>query len=109
MPATYSRRRMARLDYRVAVEVRGASSLHVGVSRNISHGGLFVEMAPPLAVGEPVKVRFRLGDANPIDVEADGRVQWANREGAGMIFTRGLRAREAWALNRLMAQPQRPR
>src|SRR5262245_11333 len=107
MTASINRRRSARLDYRVAVEVRGAGSMLVGVSRNISHGGLYVEMEPPLKVGEPVRLRFALGSFNPVVVEAEGRIQWANRDGAGMIFTRGLRAREAWALNRLMAQQPR--
>ena len=73
---------------------------------NLSRGGMLLRAPtdPPLAVGQRVRLTFRVPDLEaPIGCDAD--VRWRNRVDAtevGVQFTSGLRAKEVWALGRLL-------
>lgn len=73
-------------------------------TRNISLGGLYVEVPNAAPIGTTVQLRFQL-PTQPEPVEVSGDVRWVVKKGAseaiGMgIRFQGLRARDVWALNR---------
>ena len=75
------------------------------VTRNISVGGMFIVLPgdfPP--IGTELKVRVRL-PALKDDTELAVTVRWTHADGIGVQFGQ-LRAREAWALNKLIAEPK---
>ena len=77
---------------------------HLGHSRNISLGGMFVETATALLVQTTIQVRFRV-PTQPEPIDVTGEVRWVEAGGAGQlagmgIRFHGLRARDVWALNR---------
>jgi len=76
----------------------------IGATRNISLGGIFVEVAEPVPVGTRLLVKFSI-PTQPEVIEVLGEVRWidagSNKAVVGMgIRFEGLRAREVWALNR---------
>lgn len=77
---------------------------HVGHSRNISLGGMFVETTQLLPVQTTIQVRFRV-PTQPEPIDVTGEVRWVEPgsatqvAGIGIRF-HGLRARDVWALNR---------
>ncbi len=94
--------------YEVELEVdlaRGETTIGARTV-NLSRGGMLMHAAidPPLAVGQRVHLTFRLPDlATPIGCDAD--VRWRNRVDpteVGVQFVTGLRAKEVWALGRLL-------
>ena len=77
---------------------------HLGHSRNISLGGMFVETAQALPVQTTIQVRFRV-PTQPEPIDVTGEVRWVEAGGSGQlsgigIRFHGLRARDVWALNR---------
>jgi uncharacterized protein (TIGR02266 family) len=77
---------------------------HVGHSRNISLGGMFVETADVLPVQTTIQVRFRV-PTQPEPIDVTGEIRWVEPGGPGQmagmgIRFHGLRARDVWALNR---------
>jgi len=77
---------------------------HLGHSRNISLGGMFVETAQALPVQTTIQVRFRV-PTQPEPIDVTGEVRWVEAGGVGQlsgmgIRFHGLRARDVWALNR---------
>ena len=77
---------------------------HLGQSRNISLGGMFVETADVLQVQTTIQVRFRV-PTQPEPIDVTGEIRWVEpgiagqMSGMGIRF-HGLRARDVWALNR---------
>jgi len=71
----------------------------VGVTRNMSIGGMFVGLAEPVKFGSAVKIRFRL-PALKEDTEIAATVRWVTPDGVGLQFS-SLRAMEVWGLNQL--------
>jgi Tfp pilus assembly protein PilZ len=68
-------------------QIEHAGGMFLGLSRNISAGGIFVQMKKPLAIGTQLKLRFNLDDGGPI-VEAGGEVLYAvPKEGIGVRLT----------------------
>lgn len=86
------------------MELTAAGERQMAVTRNISLGGMFVEIMKPVAVGSAVLVRFKV-PTQPEAIEVAGEVRWVESDvgggvaGMGVRF-QGLRAREVWALNR---------
>jgi len=75
-----------------------------GITRNISLGGMYLEISSTVLLDATVQVRFRVPtQSEPIEVT--GSVRWiepsstAGPSGVGVRF-HGLRARDVWALNR---------
>jgi uncharacterized protein (TIGR02266 family) len=81
-----------RADVRIALEVEvslsSESHFFVGLSGDVSRGGLFVVTWRKLAVGTPIFVAVELPDGRLL---ADGEVRWAREEaaapGLGIAFT----------------------
>jgi uncharacterized protein (TIGR02266 family) len=98
------RRTDPRYDRRLEVEIAASGESHIGLSRNISLGGMFVELPAMLPLGSAIQVRFSVPtQSEPIEVT--GEVRWVERAAAGQGFGlgirfHGLRARDVWALNR---------
>jgi uncharacterized protein (TIGR02266 family) len=86
------------------VELTADGKRHLGHTRNISLGGMFVETAEILPVQTTIQVRFRV-PTQPEPIDVTGEIRWVepgvNGQVAGMgIRFHGLRARDVWALNR---------
>lgn len=97
-----SRREHQRVDIALPVTVEHAGRTLAGTSRNLSVGGMFVDVAEKVPLGASVGIRFSLPDVHrPIAVTAT--VRWiAGETGLGVQFD-GLRAGEVWDLQRLIA------
>jgi uncharacterized protein (TIGR02266 family) len=99
------RRTDPRYERRLDVEiVVGGKALHAH-SRNVSLGGMFVEIHEMIPVQTTIQVRFRV-PTQPEPIDVSGEVRWVEKplepgKPAGMgIRFHGLRARDVWALNR---------
>lgn len=78
--------------------------LHDGVAyatetRNISLGGIFVDLVSSIPFGAPVRVVFRL-PALKEDSEVDATVRWKQPDGLGLQFG-SLRALDVWGMNQM--------
>jgi uncharacterized protein (TIGR02266 family) len=86
------------------VELTADGVRHIGHTRNISLGGMFVETPTVLPVQTTIQVRFRV-PTQPEPIDVTGEVRWMEAgaadqlSGMGIRF-HGLRARDVWALNR---------
>ena len=81
----------------VAFDHEGAE--HVGVSRDIGMGGMFVLSEAKLPFGAEVEVRLALPALKGTQ-SIPATVRWHGPGGMGVQW-RSLRARQVWALNRL--------
>jgi uncharacterized protein (TIGR02266 family) len=70
-------RRDARLPITLEVSYRTAGAFLVSYSINLSKGGIFIETAQPLPVGEQVALKFDVQGAGTLDV--DGVVAWVRQ------------------------------
>lgn len=99
------RRTDPRYDRLLGVELVVNGQTVTASCRNLSLGGVFVEVVDPIPVQTTIQVRFRVPtQAEVIDVT--GEVRWVEKPlepgratGLGIRF-HGLRARDVWALNR---------
>jgi hypothetical protein len=57
-PSPVERRQSARLDKIFRVYVEGERGMGLGVARNISEGGMFVETRVPHPIGSQVRISF---------------------------------------------------
>jgi len=57
-PASLERREAARLDKVFRVYLEGERGCGLGIARNISRGGLFVETRAPQPIGTQVRITF---------------------------------------------------
>ncbi|MCK9463525.1 MAG: PilZ domain-containing protein [Proteobacteria bacterium] len=90
-----------RRDWACDVEVEWAGAVHPARARNISLGGLYVDMADPPPVGQRVLIHARLPGI-PDACILPSVVRWSQPgDGFGAQFE-SLRAVEVWALNRLL-------
>lgn len=86
------------------MELQAGDSRQQAVTRNISLGGIFVEVEKPYPLQTRLEIRFRI-PTQPEPIEVGGEVRWIEPAGDGQlsgmgIRFQGLRAREVWALNR---------
>ena len=87
-PDLFNRRTSPRVVVGLSVSYRIANSIAVGVTLNVSRGGLAIRTTSPLDKGSAVKLRFRLPGAAR-DTEAEAAVAWSDRRlGMGLQFTR---------------------
>ena len=94
-----SQRKHLRSGWETEVEWSGVR--HSGKTRNVSHGGLYVDMADPPPVGARVLIHVRFPGVLDACI-LSSVVHWSQTgEGFGAQFE-SLRAVEAWALNRLL-------
>ena len=86
------------------MEIKAGSKELAGRTRNVSLGGMFVELELPLPAETSIEVRFRV-PTQPEPIEVTGEIRWSEpatgerKAGIGIRF-HGLRARDVWALNR---------
>ena len=100
------RRTDPRYARRLDVEIVSGNRTYSATTGNISLGGVFVETSDSLPLQSRLQIRFRI-PTQPEPIEVTGEVRWIEPGGAdqaaGMgIRFQGLRAREVWALNRLL-------
>jgi len=95
-----SRRLHERFDHRLPVAVHFDGREVAGYSRNISVGGMFLEVRGAVPFGAHVHLKFRLQNL-PDEVDIPAVVRWSGSDGIGVQFST-LRAREVWALNQLL-------
>jgi CheY-like chemotaxis protein/Tfp pilus assembly protein PilZ len=74
-------RRSSRIPCRVDVCLYTAGTAHVGVSEDISLGGMFVATGRFFSCGDELLISFILPGGTTV-IEARGRVTWVNRGGA---------------------------
>jgi c-di-GMP-binding flagellar brake protein YcgR len=94
----------ARLDLRVPVRIElDGRALH-GHSRNLSLGGMLVDLAEPVALGSRLRLVFDLPDGQG-EIDALAEVRWTDPDlGIGVQFL-GLRPQAVYRLQRLMVAP----
>src|SRR3954468_21701252 len=86
-------RRLPRLPIHLRVEYRTTGAFLVSYSINLSKGGIFIETAAPLAIGENVSLALEVPRAGQLQV--DGLVAWVRKDspdglpdGMGVQFAR---------------------
>jgi hypothetical protein len=94
------KRSHARFPVRIPVVLIYREAEQPASSGDIGLGGMFVHTQAPLPFGERIEVRIKL-PALKAESTITATVRWKNREGMGIQF-HSLRAREVWALNRLL-------
>jgi uncharacterized protein (TIGR02266 family) len=102
-PASFDRRLTPRLSLGVPVSYRAGQTIATAVTLNLGRGGLAIRTLSPLSPGTVVELKFRL-PASSADVEARGRVVWADRKvGMGIQFER-VSAADQQAIDALTGQ-----
>ena len=80
-----------RVSLGVPVSYRSGPTIAGALTSNIGKGGIGIRTMTPLATGAAVRVKFKLPTGTS-EIEADGRVAWANRQvGMGIQFDRVAR------------------
>jgi two-component system chemotaxis response regulator CheY len=87
-PDSSNRRSSPRVTLGIPVAYRFGNTIAAALTLNISRGGLAIRTTSLLAVGTPVKVRFRVSTAKN-DIEAEAVIAWTDRRvGMGLQFTK---------------------
>ncbi len=71
----------------LAIQVHCQEEMSLGLSRNVSTGGMFVESKEPLPVGSQLKLRFNLDDEGPVVLAAAEVTYAVTKLGMGIQFT----------------------
>lgn len=87
-PDNFNRRGSPRVVLGIPIAYRFDNTIAAALTLNLSRGGLAIRTTSPLALGTPVKVRFRLPGSRR-DIDAEARVSWSDkRSGMGLQFER---------------------
>jgi len=86
-PPRRQRRRFRRKKVRVLVDFHDSGGIRYEYATTVGAGGLFIETEDPIAIGSPIKVRFRLPGFGQIH-EIEGRVVWHQQAISGEPTTR---------------------
>jgi len=86
------RRSHARVALRANISLSSESNLFVGMTENISEGGVFVSTLSPPAVGAEVTLLLQLDEAEPIPLS--GEVRWHRTDDDGNSTGCGVRFRD---------------
>ncbi len=87
---------------RVAIDVRfwrDGLPVH-GRTRDLSHGGAFIETPEPLVAGSSCLIELSL-PALSVPAQMSATVRWSNVEGMGVQWAT-MRAQHAWAVSRAL-------
>lgn len=93
-----------RYEYKTEVKIEYEGENFVGLSKNISQGGMFIEITKEFNIGNILKLKFKIPTLNtPIETQA--QVRWVQRKdntptGIGVQFLL-LKPIEVWAINQL--------
>jgi hypothetical protein len=77
------RRRHNRLNYATSAAIASPEVAMVGLVRNISPSGLFVELPPQFTPGEPVSIQFRLRHSRHL-MDLQGEIAHTTSQGLGI-------------------------
>jgi hypothetical protein len=94
------KRSHARYPIRLPLVLVHGENEHEAFSGDIGLGGMFVHTDVLLAYGARITVRMKLPGLKAESLIV-ATVRWKSRQGVGIQF-HSLRAREVWALNRLV-------
>jgi hypothetical protein len=94
------KRSHARYTVRLPLVVIHGDEEHPAFSGDVGLGGMFVHSEAVLPYGTRVRVRVKL-PALKAETTIEATVRWKSSEGMGIQF-HALRARQVWALNRLL-------
>ena len=104
-----------RVPWQAPVSIRFNSHADIGKARDISTGGLYVELDNPIIEGTLVHISFSLPGGDRPPVEAVAKVVWTNQEehrskpdfapGNGLEFT-GLEQKSEQALQEFIGLPR---
>jgi len=98
-PANFDRRLSPRVPLGLPMSYRSGQTIATAVTLNVGRGGLGVRTLSPLGAGVLVELKLRL--PGKADLEARGRVVWADRKvGMGIQFER-LSAADQQVIDRL--------
>ena len=101
MTPSSPRRTLDRTEVVLPVTLEHDGRTLSGTARNLSLGGLFVEIDAVLAFGATVVVRFTLPGQSQ-EIATSAQVRWtAGTCGVGLQF-QGLRAWQVWALQQFI-------
>jgi uncharacterized protein (TIGR02266 family) len=75
------RRIATRMKLHAKVTLSSASNFFMGLTENISEGGIFVSTLSPPAMGESVELAIAVEDGEPVPVV--GEVRWIRMDDAG--------------------------
>lgn len=73
--AALKRRATQRLPTEIEVDIHGETNFYTGFSANISEGGIFVATYRQQSIGDRLRIRVRLPDADEA-LEATVEVRW---------------------------------
>ncbi len=82
------RRTAIRMKLHANVTITSESNFFMGLSENISEGGLFVSTLSPPAMGERVELAIAVDDADPVPVS--GVVRWHRTDEHGVASGCGV-------------------
>lgn len=95
-PSALERRQAPRLDKVFRVYLEGEHGMGLGIARNISEGGMFVETRAPQPIGSQVRITFP-ADSGEMACLAEVRyvchLLGRARVGAGPLVLRGMGVR----------------
>lgn len=84
-----TQRQTRRVPCTTSLRILNGETLLESHTLDISHGGLYFELDPPLPIGTFVEMKFVLPEADPSrPIEATGRVAWTSLRGVGVKFSR---------------------
>lgn len=63
-------RRHPRLDLAVPVDIHTYDDRHAGESKNISEGGMLLQAQAPVAIAQPVRLKFTLPSETQVEIPA---------------------------------------
>jgi uncharacterized protein (TIGR02266 family) len=94
-PDNFNRRSSPRVVLGIPIQYRFGNTIAAALTLNLSHGGIAIRTTSPLEAGAKIRVRFRMPGSKR-DVDAEGRVAWADRRvGMGIQFEKVDAAHQA--------------
>ena len=63
-------RRYPRLELNVPVDIHTHSNKHVGETRNISQGGMLLQVSAPMSIAQPIRLKFTLPAQTAVEIPA---------------------------------------
>ena len=99
-------RRHPRLDLAIPVDIHTHDDKHLGETKNISQGGMLLHAEAPVAIAQPVRLKFTLPPQAPVEIPAVVTYKKGQQIGVRFDPTHHTRAEiEKW-IKRSNAEPK---
>lgn len=95
---TENQRSSKRYECRVQIEYVLGEKRRLGMTRNLSLGGVYIESDEKVPYGAKLQIRLAVTTQKEA-IEVGGQIRWVEPGGFGVQFD-GLRARDVWALGK---------